>query len=72
MFGNLITKIGMGVLRHVATGAGVWLVSRGYLDMSQEDAFLGSVLFLGGLAFSAANKIIAHRKAAQAAGTKGE
>lgn len=68
MFDKLIANIALGVIRHLATAAGGWMVTQGIIDKSQLEPFLGSVLFLAGLAVSVADKLIAHKKltAAQA------
>jgi hypothetical protein len=66
MFDNLIADIVKGIVRHIATAAGGWLVAQHILNCapraaaagtcSDYNGFIGSVIFLGGVAWSAYEK----------------
>lgn len=66
MFDNLLGDIAKGIVRHIATAAGGWLVAQHILactnaaqaagTCSDYNGFVGSVIFLGGVAWSAYEK----------------
>jgi hypothetical protein len=45
-----------GIVRHFATFVGGWLVARGILQDGQLTGWLGSVIFLGSVVWSASDK----------------
>ncbi len=76
MFSSLIKDIALGAVRHVATAAGGWLVAQHILNCTAATAaagtcsdlngFIGSLCFLGGVAWSAYQKISSKRETAPA------
>ncbi|HWY13710.1 MAG TPA: hypothetical protein VNX86_01055 [Rhizomicrobium sp.] len=45
-----------GIIRHFATFAGGWLMAHGLLTNDQLNGWIGSICFLGGIAWSAWDK----------------
>lgn len=45
-----------GATRHVATFCGGWLIAHGVLQNNQLNGWIGSICFLGGIAWSAWDK----------------
>jgi hypothetical protein len=45
-----------GFIRHFATFGGGWLIAHGLLESNQLNAWIGSICFLGGIAWSAWDK----------------
>jgi hypothetical protein len=45
-----------GAVRHFATFAGGWLIAHGILQNNQLNGWIGSICFLGGIAWSAWDK----------------
>ena len=66
---GIVKDIGLGILRNVATASGGWLVANHYMQSGQVNDFMGSVLFLGGLAFTVVDKFAAQKKVAVALAT---
>jgi hypothetical protein len=64
---GLIQSIALGVLRTLAASGAAYLVTHGVMTSNQTDGFVGSVLFLGTLAFSAYDKLAVKAKIAGAA-----
>ena len=56
MFSSLVQDIFFGAVRHLATFGGGWLVAHGIMQNDQLSGFIGSVCFLGGIAWSAYEK----------------
>ena len=66
MFSNLIQDIVKGVVRHFATAAGGWLLAQHIIHCgpgtaaagtcSDYNGFIGSIIFLAGVAWSAYEK----------------
>ncbi len=59
----MIQDILLGIVRHTATGVGGWMMANGYLGCehvsqcsTSVDGWLGSVMFLAGLGWSAYEK----------------
>jgi hypothetical protein len=46
----------LGIVRHFATFGGGWLIAHGVLQNDQLSGWIGSVCFLGGIAWSAIEK----------------
>ena len=55
-FSSLLGDVAQGVVRHLATASGGWLLAHGLLQASQLNDWLGSVIFIGGVAWSAYEK----------------
>jgi len=53
---SFVKDLFAGAVRHLATFGGGWLIAHGILQGSQLNAFIGSVCFLGGVAWSAWDK----------------
>lgn len=60
---TLEKAIGAGALRHVATTAAGALIMNGWLANSDTQQFVGALMFLGGVAWSAYQKTAVHAKA---------
>ena len=45
-----------GLVRHAATFGGGWLIAHGLLTRDQINGWIGSICFLGGIAWSAFDK----------------
>lgn len=58
MLSNYLKDFAGGIVRHLLTGAGGYLATHGYLAADDQNALIGSGLFLFGLAWSLAEKII--------------
>jgi len=58
---GLIKAIALGVVRNTAAAAGAWLVAHDVTNGSGEQSFIGSVCFLASLAFTAFDKLAAHK-----------
>jgi hypothetical protein len=52
-----VQDIFLGLVRHFATFAGGWLIAHGFLENNQMAGWIGSVCFLGGIAWSAFEKV---------------
>lgn len=63
----LLQAIALGAARAGAMFAGGWLAQHGLATADQATSFEGSVIFLAGLGFSIADKLIVHGKIADAA-----
>jgi len=66
MFETLLAEIASSGARHIATSIGAILVAHGLANMSQEQSFIGSVVFLVGFGFSVWNKQQTKKKLAAA------
>jgi len=53
---SLIQDIFFGIVRHAATFGGGWLIAHGILQSNQLSGWIGSICFLGGVAWSAIEK----------------
>jgi hypothetical protein len=58
---SFVRDILFGIIRHFATFGGGWLVAHGLLENSQLSGWVGSVCFLGGIAWSAFEKYQRHQ-----------
>lgn len=61
MFDKLFNNIVAGLLRNGATALGGYLVAQGNLDPTQVDSLIGSVMFLGGIAWTIVDKVVIHK-----------
>lgn len=61
MFGGLISDIIGGVVRHIATGTGAYLFAHGLISSQDEQSYIGSLVFLAGIAWSVWQKYNAKR-----------
>lgn len=57
MLEGIIGKIVLGFIRHSVSGLGTGLVTQGILQSDQQTQFVGSVMFLVGVGFSAYDKV---------------
>jgi hypothetical protein len=53
---SFVKDLFAGAVRHFATFGGGWLIAHGILQNSQLNGWIGSVCFLGGVAWSAWDK----------------
>jgi hypothetical protein len=53
---SFVKDIFLGLVRHAATFGGGWLVAHGLLQNDQMSGWIGSICFLGGIAWSAFEK----------------
>lgn len=60
---SLFKNIVIGIVRHLVTAGGAYLVSEGVITSSQQNDLLGSALFLAGVAWSAYEKYKTHKTA---------
>jgi hypothetical protein len=54
---SFVRDIFLGLVRHFATFGGGWLLAHGFIENNQMSGWVGSVCFLGGIAWSAFEKI---------------
>lgn len=47
-----------GILRHILTFAGGWLVTKGYFDSGTLQQVIGAILVIGGVIFSVVSKSV--------------
>lgn len=53
---SFVRNLFFGALRHFATAGGGWLIARGIMTNGQLNGWIGSICFLGGIAWSAWDK----------------
>ncbi|HTT82312.1 MAG TPA: hypothetical protein VMF67_02415 [Rhizomicrobium sp.] len=53
---SFVRDLFAGAVRHFATAAGGWLMAHGVLQNNQMAGWIGSICFLGGIAWSAWDK----------------
>jgi len=53
---SFVKNLFAGAVRHFATFGGGWLIAHGILQDNQLNGWIGSICFLGGLAWSAWDK----------------
>lgn len=57
----MLKSVAQSLIQDAATVASAWLAAHGFLMSNQEQAFIGSVVFLGMLAF---NAVLQHKQTA--------
>lgn len=65
---DLLKGISMGVVRHLVTAGGAYLIAHGLMDGTDSNNLLGSAMFLAGLAWSVWDKYQAQQKVIAAGG----
>lgn len=63
-FNGQISANVLGLVRHLATGSGGYLLAHGIITKDQLSGWIGSVYFLGGIGFSILDKYVATGKIA--------
>lgn len=63
---DLFTPIILGCARHALTAIGGAIVANGYMTSSQDQQFIGAMITLIGISWSALEKVIDQRKLAAA------
>lgn len=58
---SIVKEIFLGLVRHFATFGGGWLIAHGLITNSQMSGWIGSICFLGGIAWSAFEKYERHQ-----------
>ena len=65
----LIQAIALGVIRNLAMAAGALMVSDGLINANQQNDVVGSLICLGGVAFTVIDKVKVKDKIAEAHAT---
>lgn len=68
MFNTLLGKIFAAVVRHCAGALALFLIAGGYIPASEQNDLIGSIIFLGGVAWSIYDKKVSHAKQQQMKG----
>lgn len=69
MFENVVSKVVLGVIRHIVTAFGGGLVTHGLATQNESNQLVGAVMMLVPIAFSVYDKWQAQGKLNQAKGT---